>query len=404
MIKYLITSLPMLVCLFWSAVLWMDWREQRSVAKLRLMAFSITAALLYMGHYVYFNHEYELIPVTDTIYCMANLMVFPLYHLYINEVTQPRWNRMLQLYTALPAIIVGAVVGTAYILMSSEEQACFIDSYLYGGNCAYSNTVISMQAVTHSIAKIIFAIQVISILTIGYKKIVLFDEMVENCYSETDQRTLRRVKVVLGVFVVASILSFIANIIGRNHFSDTGYPVAIPSILYSSLLFTLLYLGHKQDFTISELINENGDEDFVRNATLPNGASAYENENKSDGESESGRSSAVVQQITKDIEELMQQEKIYLQPDLRINDLAERLHTNREYIYQAINLNKHVSFAEYINRQRIEYAQKLLKANPTTPSTEIYLKAGFTSQASFFRNFKLYAHMTPKEYVQVHAL
>ncbi|MBO7052606.1 MAG: AraC family transcriptional regulator, partial [Prevotella sp.] len=78
MIKYLITSLPMLVCLFWSAVLWMDWREQRSVAKLRLMAFSVTAALLYMGHYVYFNHEYELIPVTDTIYCMANLMVFPL--------------------------------------------------------------------------------------------------------------------------------------------------------------------------------------------------------------------------------------------------------------------------------------------------------------------------------------
>ncbi len=404
MIKYLITSLPMLVCLFWSAVLWMDWHEQRSVAKLRLMAFGVTAALLYMGHYVYFNHEYDLIPVTDTIYCMTNLMVFPLYHLYINEVTQPRWNRMLQLYTALPAITVGAVVGTAYILMSGEEQACFIDSYLYDGNCTYDNTVIRVQAVTHDIAKIIFAIQVISILTIGYKKIVLFDEMVENYYSDTDSRTLRRVKLVLGVFVVASILSFIANIIGRNHFSDTEYPVAIPSILYSSLLFALLYLGHKQDFTIAELIKENGNEDFVRNATLPNGASAYENENKSEGESESGRSNTVVQQITKDIEGLMQSEKIFLQPDLRINDLAERLHTNREYIYQAINVNMHVSFAEYINRQRIEYAQKLLKANPMAPSTEIYLKAGFTSQASFFRNFKLYAGMTPKEYVQKHAL
>ena len=386
MIKYLITSLPMLVCLFWSAVLWMDWREQRSVAKLRLMAFSITASLLYMGHYVYFNHEYELIPITDTIYCMANLMVFPLYQLYINEVTQSRWNRMLQLYTALPAIIVGAVVGTAYILMSGEEQACFIDSYLYGGNCAYDDMVIRVQAVTHDIAKIIFAIQVISILTIGYKKIVLFDEMVENYYSDTDSRTLRRVKLVLGVFVVASILSFIANIIGRNHFSDTEYPVAIPSILYSSLLFALLYLGHKQDFTITDLIRENQPEPNAEPTRASTG------------------SNTVVQQIRKDIEGLMQSEKIFLQPDLRINDLAERLHTNREYIYQAINVNMHVSFAEYINRQRIEYAQKLLKANPMAPSTEIYLKAGFTSQASFFRNFKLYAGMTPKEYVQKHAL
>ena len=386
MIKYLITSLPMLVCLFWSAVLWMDWREQRSVAKLRLMTFSITASLLYMGHYVYFNHEYELIPITDTIYCMANLMVFPLYQLYINEVTQSRWNRMLQLYTALPAITVGAVVGTAYILMSGEEQACFIDSYLYGGNCAYDDMVIRVQAVTHDIAKIIFAIQVISILTIGYKKIVLFDEMVENYYSDTDSRTLRRVKLVLGVFVVASILSFIANIIGRNHFSDTEYPVAIPSILYSSLLFALLYLGHKQDFTITDLIRENQPEPNAEPTRASTG------------------SSTVIQQIRKDIEGLMQSEKIFLQPDLRINDLAERLHTNREYIYQAINVNMHVSFAEYINRQRIEYAQKLLKANPMAPSTEIYLKAGFTSQASFFRNFKLYAGMTPKEYVQKHAL
>jgi AraC-like DNA-binding protein len=376
----------MLVCLFWSAVLWMDWREQRSVAKLRLMTFSITASLLYMGHYVYFNHEYELIPITDTIYCMANLMVFPLYQLYINEVTQSRWNRMLQLYTALPAITVGAVVGTAYILMSGEEQACFIDSYLYGGNCAYDDMVIRVQAVTHDIAKIIFAIQVISILTIGYKKIVLFDEMVENYYSDTDSRTLRRVKLVLGVFVVASILSFIANIIGRNHFIDTEYPVAIPSILYSSLLFALLYLGHKQDFTITDLIRENQPEPNAEPTRASTG------------------SNTVVQQIRKDIEGLMQSEKIFLQPDLRINDLAERLHTNREYIYQAINVNMHVSFAEYINRQRIEYAQKLLKANPMAPSTEIYLKAGFTSQASFFRNFKLYAGMTPKEYVQKHAL
>ncbi len=91
MIRYIITSLPMLVCLFWSVRLWIDWREQRSMAKWRLLVFSVVATVLYAGHFAYFNSMEAILPYTETLYSMANLAVFPLYYLYLlgGEVEPP---------------------------------------------------------------------------------------------------------------------------------------------------------------------------------------------------------------------------------------------------------------------------------------------------------------------------
>ena len=66
-IKTLIISLPMLVCIFWSALLLLDWWEQRTRAKARLLIFMFASTALYGGHFIFFNHYYELFPVSDTI-------------------------------------------------------------------------------------------------------------------------------------------------------------------------------------------------------------------------------------------------------------------------------------------------------------------------------------------------
>lgn len=56
-----------------------------------------------------------------------------------------------------------------------------------------------------------------------------------------------------------------------------------------------------------------------------------------------------------------------------------------------------VSFSEYINRIRINAAQKLL-LDPSVPITEVALNSGFTNIASFNRVFKEFKHCTPSEY------
>lgn len=382
MIQHFITSLPMLVCLFWSAVLWMDWRRQGSRAKLRLMLFSIAATLLYMGHYVYFNLDYAVIPVADTIYSMANLAAFPLYYLYIREMTEGHSDRKCQIYAIIPAVAIGMAVGTIYALMSPEDKLCFIQKYLYAKQAIGGGNFFQAQSIVHNIAKIIFGLQVTLVLTKGYKRIKKFDEMVENSFADTDERTLRNSHTILFLLVITSVVSFIANVIGKDVFAGSLLLLSIPSAVFSSLLFMLLYIGHRQDFSIKELREETSKADTID----PVGAGAN-----------------VISQLSADIERIMNEEMYFLQPDLRISDLAIRLHTNRQYIYQAININLHTTFSEYINRKRVEHVKQLLKENPEALSTETYLKAGFTSQASYFRNFKLHTGMTPREYAQKHS-
>jgi len=369
----------MLVCLFWSAVLWMDWRRQGSRAKLWLMLFSIAATLLYMGHYVYFNLDYAVIPVVDTIYSMANLAVFPLYYLYIREMTEGHSDRKCQIYAIIPAVAIGMAVGTIYALMSPEDKLCFIQKYLYAKQAIGGGNFFQAQSIVHNIAKIIFGLQVTLVLTKGYKRIKKFDEMVENSFADTDERTLRNSHTILLLLVITSVVSFIANVIGKDVFAGSLLLLSIPSVVFSSLLFMLLYIGHRQDFSIKELREETSKADTIDSV---------------------GAGANVISQLSADIERIMNEEMYFLQPDLRISDLAIRLHTNRQYIYQAININLHTTFSEYINRKRVEHVKQLLKENPEALSTEIYLKAGFTSQASYFRNFKLHTGMTPKQYLQ----
>ena len=83
-----ITVLPMFVCFFWSIMLTLQvTTERKTRARVYLLIFMLTATVLYFGHGVFFNHNTKIMPLTDTLYCTANLMVYPLYFLYVCALT-----------------------------------------------------------------------------------------------------------------------------------------------------------------------------------------------------------------------------------------------------------------------------------------------------------------------------
>ena len=88
------------------------------------------------------------------------------------------------------------------------------------------------------------------------------------------------------------------------------------------------------------------------------------------------------------------EERIYLNPRLTINLLAERLGTNRTYLSTYINKQLNVSFFEYVNRYRVLYAQQLL-AQPGNTVESVASMSGFNSQSAFRRAFISETGMTP---------
>ena len=373
MIRYIITSLPMLVCLFWSVRLWIDWREQRSMAKWRLLVFSVVTTVLYAGHFAYFNSMEAILPYTETLYSMANLAVFPLYYLYLLEVTEEKWNHHWQVTLLMPSLLIGMMIGGCYAFVNDADRPHLI-------------------FIARMVAKFIFAIQVVIVLLKGYKKVKKFDEIVENCYSDIENRTLRNTQIIIIFLVITSIISFLANVIGKEAFVDSLALVSIPCVVFAIILFMLLRAGHMQNFTIHELMEEAAETVVTDNGN--NTDIMRETAETTPTEVNADR----IRQISAEIEEVMRREKPFLQPDLRVSDLARLLLTNRDYISKAIRLDKGMSFNEYVNRLRIEHAITLMKNNPQIPVLELSIKSGYTSQASFFRNFKQFTGTSPKQF------
>ena len=195
-------------------------------------------------------------PVTDVIYCMTNLSVFPLYYLYIKEVTEEHSRKHWQVTLLIPALLAGLTTGALYLFMDEPEEQLFIEKFLYQGTTDGLCGLTMIQAIVHICIKIIFALQIPPILVKGIKKIKRYDKMVETNYADTDLRKMHMAKSILALFIVASIISFTANIMGKEYFDKAPWLVLIPAATFFTLLFLLGYAGHKQNFTIQCLILE----------------------------------------------------------------------------------------------------------------------------------------------------
>ena len=391
MIKYIITSFPLQVCFFWSVVLLLDWFRLRSADKLRLLAFSLATTVLYAGHYIYFNQCYSMLPLSDTLYSAANLMVFPLYYLYIKEVTEGNITRRLTILLLMPAVIMALTLALCYGMMPQHDRLQFVSSILYGHDMELDSVWTTTCYVAHLVAKIVFAMQIPPVIISGYRKINRYDSMVKASYADVEDKQMYHINTVMVLMMMTSLASFAVNILGRQYFTVHTLWLAVPSLIFSVLLFMLFYAGHLQYVTVREVREEIGEE-TRRDSDAPSMVDVLD----------------INQQIQPDnidvlkdkIERLMTEEKMYLKPNLKISDVARRLMTNRDYIYKAVNVRSGMSFSDYVNRYRVEYAAHLLRTQPEMSIQEVAVKSGYTSLASFYRNFKNIKHCTPKEWYE----
>ena len=95
---------------------------------------------------------------------------------------------------------------------------------------------------------------------------------------------------------------------------------------------------------------------------------------------------------------LMDEQKPYLNSDLKLQDVADLLHSNRTYISDCIKTARGQSFTQFINAYRLAEAMKQLQQYPEKKISAIWSEAGFATESSFFRTFKAANGVTPNEW------
>ena len=96
--------------------------------------------------------------------------------------------------------------------------------------------------------------------------------------------------------------------------------------------------------------------------------------------------------------ELVESQNLYLNPVLKITDIASTLGVNRYYISDCINSTKGCSFSQFVNTYRIEHAKQLMRNQPDIKLSEVWISSGFSNERTFLRAFKAITGMTPSEF------
>ena len=102
------------------------------------------------------------------------------------------------------------------------------------------------------------------------------------------------------------------------------------------------------------------------------------------------------------VDEDIRQRKIYMEPDITLDSLAEALEIMPRDLSALINRHFGINYYEFINRYRIEEARRMLASSDykNTTITDIYLKVGFNSKSVFYTFFKKIEGVTPTQYRQ----
>lgn len=365
-----ICVLPFTVCLIWTVIFLLDGRKGWNADRRMLCIFTSVSTLLYLGHAVHFLDAPPAFSFIDVCYAGANLAVYPLFYLYLKTVADVKGVRRKDWLLLLPAVLVFLF---ALIV------------FLNGGDESVVKSVFLCN-------KILFPLTVLYTLVAGQIMLRKYNRSIRNFYAETEKKTLEDLSVLLLLFVITSLLSTVVSFIGRDAFAHR-FPLAIPSLLFSALLFSVCYIASRLPFTAQDMMRDLGQEPEKE----PESEERPSEEVAAAGE---GLHAELMQRL----DAMVREKELYKQQGLKITDLAALAGTNRTYVSNAINHCLGLSFSEYINRLRVEEAKRLIReSDGKMVMVAVAEESGFIGEASFYRHFRQFEGMTPMEWWQRNA-
>lgn len=241
------------------------------------------------------------------------------------------------------------------------EITTYFFLFYFRKNTTY-NITFTKSIYWYSFTELVPVIATIMVLT--YQIFFLFKH-----FREIEKKQFYKQSFVLSFFSILTIL-WVADLL----FNLPVY--SIIEVILCLFLFCLGYVVYFQPnfFEIPMQKNKSGDEQF----------SKFNDE-----------ASLTV------IKNLIEKEKLYLQPRLSINDLSETSKLPSRYISYLINKNYKINFTTYINRYRIN--EVLIKLQNSEESHKtifgIALDSGFNSKSSFNKVFKDITGKSPTKYL-----
>ena len=107
----------------------------------------------------------------------------------------------------------------------------------------------------------------------------------------------------------------------------------------------------------------------------------------------------LMENIERRVLALMENKKVYLDPDMSLQKLSSLTSTNETYLSNTVNDCFGCNFRTLLNKYRIEHA-KFQISNEGGLVKDIYKNCGFVSRSAFYRSFKHETGLTPLQFLK----
>ena len=229
-------------------------------------------------------------------------------------------------------------------------------------------------------------IYVIVLLIWLARKLNLYTLAIKNVHSSIEHINLnwfRNFTVALLGLSCTGFVIFLCFSLG--FIENIEIPFGIEYVIFVLLLFYLCYNGIRQ-YSIADL--NFGNPNAIHKPTY---IEKYQSSNLDD---------LSIDKHFQQIVQLFDEENVFLEPQLKIDDIAKTLDISVHKVSQVINSKSNNNFYDFVNRYRVEHFKKLLSDPKHRKFTILSLgiESGFNSKASMNRVFKNYEGKSPKDF------
>ena len=355
--------MPFWASVWWVAYLILSYRTDPYTRGPLLMFF--VAAMLSYGMHVFAFLDMRGV-VTDTIYYVANLCVFPFMGLYIRHLTHEKKRAWCWLLWA-PAVIMLFATLICELEGLTDAMLAFV-----------------------IFARASFLCQVVFVVIYGRKMLLGLIGRADDFYSDERGETLKLLRVMLLVVSLAGIVSVLIVTLGWT-FGIRRVFITLLMVLMGVIWWIFGYQTTRLPI-------------FARVPPADEMSKKQVVKREHTTEKDFGAPTLAEQtefKLRQALEEYLVKDEPWRTPDLTIVDVAKALGTNRSYISKIFNTYYHTNFAQAISRLRVEEAKKVLMTSSETGVAlveEIIERCGFPSEASFYRVFREQVGETPMAY------
>lgn len=256
---------------------------------------------------------------------------------------------------------------------------------IHGGSAEYAEYIYRYPtAIYHVFFKTQLVLSIAGLIWF-LRRLRRYHEQLRDSFSSLTVVELKWLRLVSLVFLVSAVVSLIVFVI--YNFNHEWIPLElINQIINSFMVATIFYMSFHG----------------IRLYTLRAFLQSQPTLKSEERESAPARvaPTPVLEDIQVRLRRLMIEEKLYLEPQLQLPQVASRLNVSTNLLSQTINQLEKKNFYELVNHYRIDHFKTLLQ-NPARSHLSILalgLESGFNSKASMNRVFKEFTGQTPSQF------